>query len=315
MHFFCWVVQCKSTTKSMKMCLEVLKVERKNRTEVHVYAHDQCQANLSMGWLVCACIAIFHEVITIFFLAVLCWPNTFWSTYPSTVGCTQMLRNAILQKKKKKKKNIAISIRTSTTAAMVVILGKTPVSLPITTGYLLPPTWDRFQQKKKAVEFGMTAKLHDLALDPIHSWSTAADSCPPSDFSDRPPISISMTTGRKWLTWNRSILDWSHLLTSDLKRCLLFRKCLHWSSLKAVSVPSSFIGGLRGSKRPAILYHDACVMHTPPIGQVWHSRPVASRKRGKAYDNYSNTKETIGNRKGDCAWSCCLEVFRPCLDF
>ena len=49
------------------------------------------------------------------------------------------------------------------------------------------------------------AKLHDLALDPTHSWSTAADSCPPSDFSDRPPISISMTTGRKWLTWNRSI--------------------------------------------------------------------------------------------------------------
>ena len=29
----------------MKMCLKILKVERKNRTEVHVYAHDQCQAN------------------------------------------------------------------------------------------------------------------------------------------------------------------------------------------------------------------------------------------------------------------------------
>ena len=25
----CWIVQCKSTTKSMKMCLEILKVERK----------------------------------------------------------------------------------------------------------------------------------------------------------------------------------------------------------------------------------------------------------------------------------------------
>ena len=35
--------------------------------EVHVYAHDRCQATLSMGWLVCACITIFHEVITIFF--------------------------------------------------------------------------------------------------------------------------------------------------------------------------------------------------------------------------------------------------------
>ena len=86
--------------------------------EVHVYAHDRCQANLSMGWLVCACITIFHEVITIF-LAVLCRPNTFWSMYPGTVWCTQMLRIAIL--KKKGRKNIDISIRTSTTAAKVVI--------------------------------------------------------------------------------------------------------------------------------------------------------------------------------------------------
>ena len=36
----------------------------------------------------------------------------------------------------------------------------------------------------------------------------------------------------------------SHQLTSDLKGCLLFRKCLRWSSRKAVSVPTSVIGGL-----------------------------------------------------------------------
>ena len=37
---------------------------------------------------------------------------------------------------------------------------------------------------------------------------------------------------RGHLRW-RSILVWSHqqLLTFDLKRCLLFRKCLRWSSL------------------------------------------------------------------------------------
>ena len=91
---FCWVVQCKSTTKSMKMCLEIIKLEKKNRMEVHIYAHDQCQANLCMGWLVCACITIFHEVITIF-LAVICRSNTFWSMYPRTVCCTQMLTIAI----------------------------------------------------------------------------------------------------------------------------------------------------------------------------------------------------------------------------
>ena len=63
--------------------------------------------------------------------------------------------------------------------------------------------------------------------------------------------SSKLVDRRRW----SSILDWSHLLTSDLKRCLLFRKCLHWSCLKAVSVPSSSIGGLRGSKRPAILWY------------------------------------------------------------
>ena len=36
----------------------------------------------------------------------------------------------------------------------------------------------------------------------------------------------------------------SHKLTSDLKGCLLSWKCLRWSSRKAVSVPTSVIGGL-----------------------------------------------------------------------
>ena len=117
----------------MKMCLEVLKVERKkNRMEVHVYAHDQCQANLFMGWLVCACNTIFHEVITFFFLAILCRPNTFWSMYPGTVWCTQML--------KYKEENITINKDFDHRCKGGYILGKTPVSLPITTGYSLPPT-------------------------------------------------------------------------------------------------------------------------------------------------------------------------------
>ena len=45
----------------------------------------------------------------------------------------------------------------------------------------------------------------------------------------------------------------SHQLTSDLKGCLLFRKCLRWSSRKAVSVPTSVIGGLGAQQRLAIL--------------------------------------------------------------
>ena len=45
----------------------------------------------------------------------------------------------------------------------------------------------------------------------------------------------------------------SHQLTSDLKRCLLFRKCLRWLSRKAVLVPTSVIGGLGAPERLAIL--------------------------------------------------------------
>ena len=67
----------------------------------------------------------------------------------------------------------------------------------------------------------------------------------------------------RWACWSiYSLVDlhvdrrrWrSHQLTSDLKRCLLFRKCLRWSSRKAVSVPTctSVIGGVGAPERPAI---------------------------------------------------------------
>ena len=69
--------------------------EKKNGREVHVHAHDRCQANLFMGWLVCACNHNFSWSDNHFFLALHCRPNTFWSMYPGTVWCTQMLRIAI----------------------------------------------------------------------------------------------------------------------------------------------------------------------------------------------------------------------------
>ena len=121
-----------------------------------------------MGWLVCACIAIFHEVITIFFFAVLYRPNTFWSMYPGTVWCTQMLRNAILQKKKRK--NIAISIRTSTTAAKMVIFLVKLRFLFHYYGLFVAPDMRQVPAKKGSrIIWNDRAKLHDLALDPIHS--------------------------------------------------------------------------------------------------------------------------------------------------
>ena len=50
----------------------------------------------------------------------------------------------------------------------------------------------------------------------------------------------------------------SYQLTSDLKRCLLFRKCLRWSSRKAASVPSSVIGGLGATATSDLVRGWAC---------------------------------------------------------
>ena len=134
---FCWVVQCKSTTKSMKMCLVVLKVGRINRMEVHVYAHDRCQANLSTGWLACACITIFHEVITIFFWQYSVGQIHFGRCILAPCGAHKCFELQYLKKKRKKKhwyqyKDFNHRCKGG------YILGKTPVSLPITTDYAAP---------------------------------------------------------------------------------------------------------------------------------------------------------------------------------
>ena len=61
---------------------------------------------------------------------------------------------------------------------------------------------------------------------------------------------------------------WSHQLTSDPKRCLLFWKCLQWSCLKAVLVPTFVLGGLWGSTTTSGSCHNVaavsvnrCCMH------------------------------------------------------
>ena len=92
----------------MKICLEILKVERKNRTEVHVHAHDQCQANLSVGWLVCACIAIFHEVITIFFLQFSVGQIHFGRCILAPCGAHKCFEMQYFKKKKKRKTLLSV---------------------------------------------------------------------------------------------------------------------------------------------------------------------------------------------------------------
>ena len=89
----------------------------------------------------------------------------------------------------------------------------------------------------------------------------------------------------------------SHQLTSDLKRCLLFRKCLRWSSRKAVSVPTSVVGGLGASQRPAIL---SGVCHRGHYMALSRRRLVGSCVRlGKnffpAYDHVCTLDTVTGN--------------------
>ena len=97
----------------------------------------------------------------------------------------------------------------------------------------------------------------------IHLWSSGKNA--DCIFGDRSASSMSKwkpawTLTRKWFLlgqnpWRKACWSiyschvdrrrWrSQKLTSDLKRCLLFRKCLRWLSWKAVSVPTSVIGGL-----------------------------------------------------------------------
>ena len=149
---FCSVVQCKSTTKSMKMCLEVFKVERKKIEWKCMSMHMISVKHVFLLAVWCVLALKFSWSDNHFFFAVLCRRNTFWSMYPGTVW-HQCFELQYLKKKSWGRKNIPIRIRISTTAAKVVtedILGKTPVSLPITTGYSLPPTWDRFRQKRQS---------------------------------------------------------------------------------------------------------------------------------------------------------------------
>ena len=104
-----------------------IKSREKNRTEVHVYELDRCQADLFMDWLVCACITIFHEVIKIFF------GSTLQAKYILVdVSWHRVVRANALHCYQYKDFNHRCKDG--------YILGKTPVSLPITAGYSLSPT-------------------------------------------------------------------------------------------------------------------------------------------------------------------------------
>ena len=79
--------------------------------------------------------------------------------YPGTVWCTQMLRIATL--KKKGRKNIAINIRTSTTAAKVILLVKLRFLFPLLRAIRCPRHETGSGKKKKRqsnYKWGMTGQ-------------------------------------------------------------------------------------------------------------------------------------------------------------
>ena len=98
------------------------------------------------------------------------------------------------------------------------------------------------QLRNPPVKFRHERWLH-LAIDlhPACPNRGRLELCPGNDsFWDK---SVTLTILIDLLTVDRR-RGRSHQLTSDLKGCLLFRKCLRWSSRKAVSVPTPVIGGL-----------------------------------------------------------------------
>ena len=119
--------------------------------EVHVYAHDRCQANLSMGWLVCACITIFHEVITIFFLQFSVSQIHFGRCILAPCGTHKCFELQYFKKKKGKKhcyqyKDFKHRCKGG------YIPGKTPVSLPIREHLIR----SQFFSKRNAFQIGFT---------------------------------------------------------------------------------------------------------------------------------------------------------------
>ena len=81
--------------------------------------------------------------------------------YPGTVDCSQMLRIAI--------KKILISIRTSTTAAKMVIFSVNSGFSSHYYGLFAAPDMRPVPAKKDSRMRNDRAKLHELALDPIRS--------------------------------------------------------------------------------------------------------------------------------------------------
>ena len=63
---------------------------------------------------------------------------------------------------------------------------------------------------------------------------------------------------------------------SVLKRCLIFWKCLHWSCLSAVSVPTFVTRGLRGSTATSALVYllVCCVPHSADVAWSGRRAPV-----------------------------------------
>ena len=85
--------------------------------------------------------------------------------------------------------------------------------------------------------------------------------CKQVGLQERPPTSratvprVLYGIGLRMSLRRRTILCDGHSspLTSDLKRCLRFWKCLRWSCLTAFSVPTFVTGGLRGSTATSAL--------------------------------------------------------------
>ena len=117
--------------------------------EVHVYAHDSVSSKSFYG-LVGVCLHYnFSWSDNHFFFWQFSVGQTFGRCILAPCGAHKCFELQYLKKKKRKKKHCYQYKDFNHRCNGGYILGKTPVSLPTTTGYSLPPTWDRFRQKRR----------------------------------------------------------------------------------------------------------------------------------------------------------------------
>ena len=182
---------------------------------MHVYAHDRCQANLSMGWLVCfwqffmKWSAYFGSTLQAKYILV----DVSWA--PGTMWCTQ--------------RQYIISIRTSTTAAKVVIFF---VNLSSAVRFLFPllracrcPRQETGSSKKRQSNKEWQAKTARACIG-IHTFLIDGSWLLPTKRLFRSAANFDFHDNRPKMADLKSVYMCMDLISGKYWSCIIEHTCL-----------------------------------------------------------------------------------------